>query len=450
MFAGHHHETLSPRIARLFRNSGELRIDLWNAFVDSGLLGICDDDCSVIPRVLPLSYLPVIRQTCQDFMWFLMRFLSLPEREIAAILPPTPITDYLIGELGLFKYRPRRLTGSLRFDMAVVGRPSASNPPKLLEVNEIGFDGTGRSSFIQETLLRIVSGLREQVVCLDTAASELANMRRLGRDIVRFHGSDYNWEEEVLLAKAPRHGVCLRLVSPTALEVEIDADCPRLARERVVFRGGRLSIGKDRQPPDACQFAYSFDLKDYQEAPEFFRNLIRSTTPQYSPFWTALIAPKTILAVLSDKRLVRRLVGAAAARRLEQAILPASLLEGREEEAARRADRLVCKFGDGMGGTHDYIGRALRRTVRKIPREKRRHWILQERVHLNTIGVHGILSRPRRVIADLGAYIHYDWDGRRFTNLRAGGFITRATNRSLKVNVSGGGIQVPVMFEKNS
>jgi len=63
--------------------------------------------------------------------------------------------------------------------------------------------------------------------------------------------------------------------------------------------------------------------------------------------------------------------------------------------------------------------------------------------------VDGILSRPRRVIADLGVYLNYDWNGRKFTHLTVGGFITRATNRSLKVNVSGGGIQVPVMFDRS-
>ena len=67
---------------------------------------------------------------------------------------------------------------------------------------------------------------------------------------------------------------------------------------------------------------------------------------------------------------------------------------------------------------------------------------------MNTIDVNGILSRPRRVIADLGVFVQYDWTHNRFLNFEVGGFITRATNRSYKVNVSGGGIQVPVMFSR--
>ena len=153
VFRRHHHETMPGGLWRLFerRDPGDLKIDLWNAFADSGLLGINDDDCSVIPRILPASYLPAIRRSARDITECLMKILSLPDRELLAILPRGPITDYLIGELGVLKHRPRRLCGSLRFDMAVEGPPTPSNPPVLLEVNEIGFDGTGRSSYIQET-----------------------------------------------------------------------------------------------------------------------------------------------------------------------------------------------------------------------------------------------------------------------------------------------------------
>lgn len=449
MFSRHDHESPPAPIARLFRRSRELKIDLWNAFVDSDLIGICDDDCSVIPRILPASYLPAIRGACRDLMLFLMRLLSLPSRELQAILPPTPVTDYLIRELGLLKHRPRRLTGSLRFDMAIVGRPCAENPPKLLEVNEIGFDGTGRSSFIQETLLRLVPGLRERVFCLDTAASEAKTMRRLGTRLVRFQYDSYTWEDEVILRKAKEQGVGVYLVSPAIFGAQIDEECTFLKRERIFFRGGRLFVGSDPRPPDACQFAYSFELKDYEEAPRFFRDLIRSRTPQFSPFVTSLIATKAILVELSDRELVPRLVGPAAAGRLARSILPAHLLAGHEEEVARGAERLVIKHADGMGGERDHIGGRMRRVLKRIPRRERGHWVVQERVPLNTILAHGILSRPRRVIADLGVFVHYDWDGSAFTRLAVGGSISRATNRSLKVNVSGGGIQVPVMFDRS-
>lgn len=448
MIQGSHHESPPPSIARCLRESADLKVDLWNAFVDSGLTGICDDDCSVIPRILPAAYLPVIRGACRDLMLCLMRLLSLPDRELMAILPPTPITDYLIRELGLFKHRPRRLTGSLRFDMAIVGKPTPDNPPKLLEVNEIGFDGTGRSSFIQQTLLRIVPGLREKIFCLDTAASETRNMRRLGGRLARFQYDSYNWEDELIIRNARSAGVEVQLSSPAPLRTAVEEGLPLLRRQPVSFRDGRLLVGHERWRPDAFQFSYSFELKDYEEAPTFFRNLIASKTPHYSPFFTSLIATKTILAVLSDRTLVKKLVGTAAARRLSRSILPAFLLAGHEEEVARRAPHLVIKHADGMGGERDFIGSEMRRMLGRIPRRERRHWAVQERIVLNTIRVHGILSSPRRVIADLGAYMHYDWNGRAFTRLAAGGFITRATNRSLKVNVSGGGIQVPVMFAR--
>lgn len=72
------------------------------------MIGVCDDDCSVIPRILPLSYLATIKRASKDIMLFLMRLLSLPNRELLAILPPTPVTDYLIRELELLKHRKKK------------------------------------------------------------------------------------------------------------------------------------------------------------------------------------------------------------------------------------------------------------------------------------------------------------------------------------------------------
>ncbi len=446
----HFHEALPSKLARLFRERDlrALKAELWNEFADSGLIGINDHDCSALPRILPASYLPVIRRTCRDITESLMRILSLPSDEIRELLPPTPISEYMIRELGVLKHRKRRIIGSLRFDMAVVGKPSPDNPPKLMEVNDIGFDGTGRSSFIQETILKLFPILRREVICLDTAASEVRNMRRLGRRFVRFQYELYNWEEEVILKKARAIGLDMRLVSPSAFKVKLDEDCKLLSRECVRLRDGKLQIGANTRPPDAFQLSYSFELKDLKEAPGFFRDLVRSETPHYSPFITGLVAPKTILTVLEDKNILRRLIGEARAERLADTIVPARLLRGNEEEALHRPSRLVLKYADGMGGEHVFVGKKIPARLARILHKDHKYWVLQDRIDLNTIDVAGFLSRPRRVIADVGVYVHYDWDGARFTNFNVGGFITRATNRGFKVNVSGGGIQVPVMFAK--
>jgi len=436
--------------ARLFeaRGVGDLKVDLWNAFADSDLLGINDDDCSALPRILPASYLPVVRGAARDITECLLKILSWPSRELMAVLPGSPIADYLVRELGVLRHRPRRLCGSMRFDMAIEGTPGRGNPPVLLEVNEIGFDGTGRSSRIQETLLRIFPALRRRVLCLDTAASEVRNMLRLGPRLVRFHYDTYNWEEEVIVRKARRRGLNIRIVSPDVFKVKRDRDCELMSVQGVRLKGGRLLVGGEPRPPSSFMISYSFELADYEEAPGFFRTLIRSRTPQYSPFITGLVAPKTILVVLSDRALVKRLIGARRARRLSDSILRAELLSDARERIERAPADYVMKYADGMGGQKVYVGSELRRKLRRIRPKDRRRWVIQERIDINTMDVDGFLSRRRRAIADLGVYVHYDWNGREFTHFNVGGFITRATNRSFKVNVSGGGCQVPVMFDK--
>ncbi len=450
MFQQSFHEKTSPLLAKVFRKkpTSELKAELWNEFVDSHLLGICDDDCSVVPRILPLSYLPTIVKTCQGITTFLMKLLSLPTKELNSIILHTPITDYLIQELEVLKHRPKRLTGSLRFDMAISGLPDPNNPPKLLEVNEIGFDGTGRSSLIQEKILQIMPELRTKVKCLDTAKSEVQNMRRLGRNMVRFQYDVYNWEEEVILAKAKQAGLNLRLVSPKVFKIKPDKDFQKMVYKQVKFKNGKIYLDGEAKSPDVFQVSYSFELADYKEAPDFFRNLIISKIPQYSPFVTGLVAPKTVLPLLADKALRKRLIPEYA-KQIENAVLPTQLLSEYQTLAKKHFHDLVLKHGDGMGGERVYVGQQMLKKIAKIPKNKQGEWALQQRLRLNTIDVHGILSRPRKVIADLGVYIHYDWDGKKFTNFRVGGFITRATNRSLKVNVSGGGIQVPVMFDKS-
>lgn len=451
MLRHHFHESLPPHLNKLFtrRDVRDLKVDLWNAFVDSNLVDITEHDCSAIPRILPLSYLKTIKKTCFDLTTCLMKILSLPSNEIKNILPPTPINDYLINELGVLKNKPKRLTGTMRFDMAIEGPPRPDNPPKLLEINEIGFDGVGRSSYIQETILKIFPKLKEKVFCLDTALNEVRNMHRLGKRLVRLQDEYYNWEEEVLLMKAKRVGLDIKLISPSVLHAKIDPQCTLLKKAVIKLKKGKIFIGDNPIPPDAVQISYSFELKDYMDAPKLFRMLIASKTPQYSPFISGLVAPKTILAVLSDEKLRRKLIGQKRSDSLENAIVHADLLSDNINIVKKRSGELVMKRADGMGGEHVYIGRRMLPKLKRIPMRKRNKWVVQERLDLNTMDADGFHSRKRRVIADLGAYVQYDWNGKRFTNFTVGGFITRATNRGLKVNVSGGGIQVPVMFDKS-
>jgi len=450
LFENHYLERLSPDLQRLFARRGpaDLKIALWNAFVDSELVEICDDDCSVLPRILPASYLPEIVAASLDVTEFLLRFLSLPNRRLLELLHPTPVTDFLIDELELLAHRPRRLTGSLRYDFAIEGPPVPGNPPKLFEINEIGFDGSGRSSYIQKVILRLFPELRRRVRALDTARSEVSNMLRLGKRLLRLQYDSYNWEEEVTIAEGRRQGLEIDMVSPRVFGCEIFDDCPLLKPAPVYVRGGRLRAGGRRVPPDAVQVSYSFELSDYQEGEDLFRKIIRSRTPQYSPFLAGLVAPKSTLVLLNDPDLQHRFLGPRRARRLQRTIVPVTLLPDSYEEVRRKYRQRVIKHVDGLGGEQVYVGNQIPAQLRKIPRKQRREWIVQQRIRPNVIEVDGFYSRKRRVMADLGVFVHYDWDGRRFRNFQVGGMITRATNRSLKVNVSGGGIQVPILFER--
>jgi hypothetical protein len=109
---------------------------------------------------------------------------------------------------------------------------------------------------------------------------------------------------------------------------------------------------------------------------------------------------------------------------------------------------LVIKHTDGCGGEQVFMDKELLKCLKKIPQNKHHEWVMQKKTRLNTIMVNGILSRRKKVICDLGVFVHYDWADGKFQNFEVGGLMSRGTNKGLKVNVSSGGLQAAVMLEK--
>lgn len=451
-FVDYHLEKPKHDLARQLASTcdAEQKIAVWNAFIESELTGITEDDFSIVPRVLPASYFPHLKRTAYLITKFTMRLLSLPESEIRAIIPRGPIRDHLLDELEVLRFRTGRITGSYRFDMAIVGRPTPNNPPKLLEINEIGFDGLARSSYFQKTLMQLMPHLKTRFRSLDTAAAEIRNMQRLGRKVARIQYDNYNWDEEYLVQTAERMGSELRLISPTHFNCEIDRDelhAKRLEKKSVRLVNGRTAVGSSWFP-DAINMSFAYEMDDYIEGHALYRNIIRSKTPQYGPFLTGLIAAKTILVLLADPTLQKKLLGNSNI--LGSAILPAELLsESKLSKSEMRRDR-VLKYADGYGGKQVFMNQELVRQLSKIPKNRQHEWILQKKTKLNLIELDGILSRPKQAISDLGVFVEFDWNKGKFQHFEVGGLMSRATNKSLKVNVSSGGCQVAVLLDRKS
>lgn len=446
-YLGYHFET--PALARRINtyDTPAQKIDVWNTFCHSDLTGVTDDDFSILPRVLPASYLKTIKRSCYLITKFCMELLSLPPGDVRAIVPPGPVRDYLINELEVLRHRSGRICGSFRFDMAIVGRPDADHPPQLLEINEIGFDGLARSSYFQKVLVDLMPGVRSRLRSLDTAAAEVRNMERLGSSIARIQYDNYNWDEEYLLKTAARMGADIRLVCPRQFGLKVDAkDYPQLAHETLRVAGRRVHVGK--WSPDALNMSFAYGLDDYRKGHKLYSQLQRAQIPQYGPFLTGLVAAKTVLVLLADPSLRQRLLGPAA-RELGESVLPACLLSGEGAEAAlERSGDWVIKHTDGFGGQQVFMDRELEKCVKRVSPRKRHEWVLQQKTKLNLIHVNGILSRPKRAIADLGVFVQYDWSRGGFKHFEIGGLMSRATNKSLKVNVSSGGLQAAVLLDR--
>ncbi len=424
----------------------EHKIKLWNHFVDSDLIGLTDEDCGIIPRFLPLSYLKEIKKTAYQITLFTMRLLDLPTKELKSILPHGPIRDFLIEELEVLKYRPQLRVGSFRFDMALTGEACKGNPPKLLEINDIGFGGISRSTFLQNSMLNLMPQWKNQIHFIDAAKAECRNYLCLGHHMARFQYDAYDWEEQVLLSEAKRRNIQIELLSPKQLKFNWEKDhYPLLESAEVGIKSCRVIIN-NQWHPDFIQMGYSFELQDFLRAPQLYHSIVKSQTPQYSPFLTGLVASKSILTLLADPLLRRQLLGSS--KKLNDAILFAQSLDKVREVISENYSHYVLKHVDGLGGEKVFFDDELKRQVKKVHKTHEHEWIAQERIKLNTIELEGTLSTKRKLIADLGVFVQYQWSQGQFKHFELGGFITRATNKSYKVNVSGGGIQVPVFFDK--
>lgn len=441
------HEKVSAPTKRILEkyDTEDHKTAVWNAFVDSDLTGVNDDDFSILPRLLPESYLPVVEETAREMTTFVLKLLSLPEAEVRAILPKGPVRDYLIDGLEVLKHRPNRFIGSFRFDFAVVGKPDKLHPPQLLEINEIGFDGLGRSNFFQDTLLSLMPELKKRVRALDTCAAETRNMARLGNDIARIQYDCYNWDEEILMREAAKQKVNLHLVSPSQYKSKIHKkDFPLLKQVPFNFTEQGVLIGDDLKP-DGLNLSFAFTLSDLKRDEALYRDIIRSKTPMYGHLTTGLVASKAILMLFADEALRRRLLGSSES--LKQSILPAFSLAGNREHVIHHYHDLVIKHTDGFGGQQVFMDSELMKRLKRIPKAKEHEWVMQKKTRLNSVHTNGILSRRKEAIADLGVFVHYDWQDGKLKHFEVGGLMTRANNKSLKVNISSGGLQSAVMLE---
>lgn len=448
-FDHHFHEKSPKHIENFKRSKIEVynhKTSLWNAFHDSGFPDILEQDCSIYPRVLPGSYLPVINKAAKDITELVMKLISLPESEVQAIFPHGSVRDFLLKELKVIKHRPERLVGSMRFDMAIVGEPTINNPPKLLEINEIGFDGLARMPFIHDTLFSLMPELKKKYFVLDTSTAEIKNMNRLGKSLARFQTDCYNWDEELLLRRARERKYDLRLITPESYGLDVDRnEYPLLSEEKIQVKDGKIKIGKEWYP-ESYMVSFALTIQDYIDSKNLYAKLVREQVPHYGPFVTGLYASKSILAVLADPEIRRKYLGSST--RLQNTILPAHMLSEGKEGALINPSDYVIKYVDGFGGEQVFMDDQMVKTIKKIPAKKMNEWVIQKRVNLNTIDIDGFLSKPRKAISDLGVFVQYDWSNGRFNHFEVGGFLSRATNTSLKVNISSGGSQVGVMFDR--
>src|SRR5262249_12718085 len=152
-------------------------------------------------------------------------------------------------------------------------------------------------------------------------------------------------------------------ICPEQFKLKVDHDFPMLEYEKIGFLKNRVSI--DKWIPDAVNMSFAYDMDDYRKGHAIYSRLIRSKTPQYGPFLTGLVAAKTVLVLLADPALRKKLLGSS--KLLSKSILPAHLLSNPvSEESLRHTGDWVLKHTDGFGGEQVFMDRELERQIKKI------------------------------------------------------------------------------------
>src|SRR3989344_864038 len=97
-------------------------------------------EVSLIPRILPANYKPVVEDSCRLLTRLVLD--TLYDNKINHKLNGSKLAT-ILKEEGALENLPNVLVGSARFDLAVQGDPTPDNPPGLIEFNLVDYGGIG-------------------------------------------------------------------------------------------------------------------------------------------------------------------------------------------------------------------------------------------------------------------------------------------------------------------
>jgi hypothetical protein len=417
-----------------------LRKDLFAGIVDQGYPGDNLEDLSLVPRVLPNSYIGVIREACNNLTRALINIASKNQGTILEWLKPDRRWKKLIFDHGVFERTPDRLVGELRFDFAVCGPLTPDNPPRLMEVNGGALGVIAHASFLPSLLHELVPGL-EHLTTVDLRKAFGVLCSRVGPDIANICIGEYSWGEDILSDSVDG----FHLLSMQPLE-KMNLWPKLCAAEWVFDNEGFLQMKLDGtwKRMDGLRWARVLNEEDIECYGRLLKRVTDSATTFMSPLRMDYVCHKGILPLLCNSEFLTGQLGISNPSSVTQYVLPSWPLHDIGFPPREDYGRLVLKQNFGCSGKGVFVGKAISAMEAQV--SQLHEWTLQRRVELNQMYAPLLYSQDRPVRMDLAAFVYYDAIGGHVEHCEVAGLVSRGSSAQ-KVNLNLGGVAIPVLVK---
>jgi hypothetical protein len=419
-----------------------LRKAVFSAIVDQGFLGSKLEEISLVPRVLPQSFMDTIEDACQKLTKTLLIIASLEKSFLLEYLFPDSRWEKLIKSYGVLDQVPSRMIGELRYDFAICGPPSLENPPLLMEVNAGALGGVVYAGFIPALLKRFVKGL-DHLTYYDLGQNFVNLGKRVGRHIANFAVGEYSWGED-LLANACAGQIGFYLVTPVPIS-DLES-WPKLMKVDWHFTPEqRLSICLNGhwQEIDGFRWGRILEHRDIDRFGSLLKQVEDGATTFLSPLRMDYVCHKGILPLLWREDFLVRKLGIPDPDSIRKYVIPSWSLTEIGFPGPREWEKLVLKQNFGCSGKKVFVGQAMEEMADRI--EHPEEWIIQKRLELNQMYTRPMYSQDRPMRIDLGVFVHYDFVDGRLEYCRVVGLIARGSQRN-RVNLNLGGAAIPIFI----
>lgn len=397
---------------------------------------------SFVPRIIPARYLRVIHQVARAITQAQLNLLF--HSELSDLLNLPGLNRLLMKNMKIMNKKPTRIVGSARYDFAVEGELTETNPPQLLELNNLDYGGGGWVPTTEQILLRSVPGIANSIRKFDLATLIAHNFSKLGKRVLMIVAGEETHSDYVLFAQGVKnYGLDIKLVNDVVFQRKLQDGKVLLSQKGVVYCGEKYDFIYLRT------FSINAEVIEFSDV---VSELIASRVPMYDSFHALLLENKGLLGLLNRDVLTRITTDVD----LLERVIPQTqtLTQGMINDLCLDGTRhsYVLKKKDGHMGEYVLFGDEIVDQI-TLPDFDRSEWCLQKRIKLNTLDVDPVPNGPKSGIVDLAIYVCFDYDSTRQVNNRLRDFyiaslFTRCSGDNPRVNIAQGGCVVPVFVAR--